>query len=517
MLTVNKQYTPIQNITNEATTVIKSLKEALQTAYLDKIAPGYKFVKSLKAGEALRAALGKSNDEFLSNVNILLNAVGINKNSYTAEVTRDSAISGKFDTAQITFVKAASKYNLNVGDIIYITNHTVVIADKQLTPQGLGLVGTFTKSSLLSSLKKALKNADNLDVNLKDSLVFISDKINNNTEKDVIDLDDMIIHGTKKVLQYELPDNVNLDLFTKSLNIVVKDFGEVIGGIFLLNYLDNAKAVVYDDGFTTPMIDYEIVFNDENKLGISAKAASSGHAPSAAKAFKTLQAFVTSGEQINGLTFDQFVNEHVKSKKAGAAAKRLFELLTELSSASVRTQYISLVNEYCAKDSFIKKFCKLFGLGSFIELANINDQQFADKFDALCSSDKNFTAMLNLLNDIASGTGRSARQIPDNAEKAKSLSKQQKIGLFIYPLTAYVVEYINKTFGLNDDGLDIISAFIRLAFSHKQVYLGIKSSTNNSIKLTFSFAAMDTGNWKFKCPTRANEPWMQGLAIAMTH
>lgn len=517
MLIVNEQYTPVQNITNEATTVVKSLKEALRAAYLDKIAPGYKFVKTLKAGEALRAALGKSNDEFLSNVDVLLKAVGINKNSYTAEVTRDSAISGKFDTAQITFVKATGKYNLNVGDIIYITNQAIVIADKQLTPQGLGLTGVFTKSNLLSSLKKALKNADNLDVNLKDSLTFISDKINNNTEKDVIDLDDMIIHGTKKVLQYELPDSVNLDLFTKSLNTVVKDFGEVIGGIFLLNYLEDAKAVVYDDSFTSPMIDYEIVFNDENKLGISAKAESGGHAPSAAKALKALQAFVTNGEQINGLTFDQFVSEHVKSKKAGAAAKRLFELLTELSSASVRTQYISLVNEYCAKDSFIKKFCKLFGLSSFIELANINDQQFADKFDALCSNDKNFTAMLNLLNDIASGTGRSARQIPDTAEKAKSLSKQQKIGLFIYPLTAYVVDYINKTFGLNDDGLDIISAFIRLAFSHKQVYLGIKLSTNNSIKLTFSFAAMDTGNWKFKCPTSANEPWMQGLSIAMTH
>lgn len=522
MLIVNNKHASLhklfinEDICNEATS--SKLREDLKNAYLSKLIPGYKFVSNFKPSEVLRASLGKDDNEFLSNVKMLLSEVSIDETYYEAEVTRDSSISGKFNVVKIILLKPISKYKLSAGDTIFITNQSVTVPDKHLSPQGLGIVGNFTKSKLIKAIQTGLDNSKNIDENLKNSLIYIINKINNNTAKDVIDLDDMIINGTKKILTYDLPKSVNLDLFTKSLNIIIKDFGEIIGGIFLLNYLDEAKSVRYDESVTTPMIDYEVVFNNGDVLGISAKAQSGGHPPAASRAFKSLQSYVTSGEEINGLTFNEFVAEHVKSKKAGTSAKRLFELMTSLSGAPVREQYISLINEYCSGKTSVKKFCKLFGLKSFNDLLAISDAGFAEMFDSVCHDSKKFNSLLELFDLIKSDTGHSAKSTPTTKDEALALNKQKKIGIFVYPLVYNVVDHINGTFGLDDEGLDIISAFIRLAFSHKQIYLGIKLNTsNNSVILTFSFTAMNTGKWKFKCVTSANEPWKQTLGITMVH
>ena len=70
----------------------------------------------------------------------------------------------------------------------------------------------------------------------------------------------------------------------------------------------------------------------------------------------------------------------------------------------------------------------------------------------------------------------------------------------------------------NKDKVDIISAFIRLAFSYKQIYTKIAvSSDASSVKIIFSFAAMNTGNWRFKTKAMGNNPWKGGLTMEIVH
>ena len=67
-----------------------------------------------------------------------------------------------------------------------------------------------------------------------------------------------------------------------------------------------------------------------------------------------------------------------------------------------------------------------------------------------------------------------------------------------------------------ETNVDIISAVIRLAFTHKQIYTGIDINyLKGEVKVKFSFKAMNTGEWEFKCPISTKEPYFSNIQIKL--
>ena len=277
------------------------------------------------------------------------------------------------------------------------------------------------------------------------------------------------------------------------------------------------------------MIDYSILTDDGANIGISAKASSGGNAPSIAPAMRALKDFVISDAEINdtGLTFTELLNKsYVDDAPSAARARELFEFLEATTDMSTKEQLIKLVELYCSNNKAVKDICKLFDLNKFSDLLiggpRALENSFSQKFDAVCNDSKKFNKLLSIKNNIKENcNGRDTDISFSSPEEALKLSSLQKIGWFLVPLVKAAIDSINKEFGLdknNKDKVDIISAFIRLAFSHKQIYTKIAvSSDASSVKIIFSFAAMNTGNWRFKTKAMGNNPWKGGLTMEIVH
>ena len=406
------------------------------------------------------------------------------------------------------------------------------LSSKELSPQKLGITGTFNKSSLLKSIKEGLtSSADNnvITNELAKSLIFICTQIDKGTEEKVT-IDELLAEGAKTVLTYDLPKSkVDSDALVNSLDAITKDFGEIIGGVFLLNYMKGANAVIYNAGMSDAMIDYSILTDDGANIGISAKASSGGNAPSIAPAMRALKDFVISDVEINdtGLTFTELLNKsYVDDAPSAARARELFEFLEATTDMSTKEQLIKLVELYCSNNKAVKDICKLFDLNKFSDLLiggpRALETNFSQKFDAVCNDSKKFNKLLSIKNSIKENcNGRDTDISFSSPEEALKLSSLQKIGWFLVPLVKAAIDLINNEFGLdknNKDKVDIISAFIRLAFSHKQIYTKIAVSSDASlVKIIFSFAAMNTGNWRFKTKAMGNNPWKGGLTMEIVH
>lgn len=524
MLIINEKYNTLCRIFEIKNR--RGLSNLLEDLYTKTVNNADNFPKTYKPLEVLRASFGDDLAAFESTVATLIKtALKLKNKDFTTEVTNNANVSGKFPVCQITFNKDIDDYDIKKGDVLYVTNRTTVVADKQLSPQSLGIVGTFTKPALIKKINKSLDESSLPDT-LKTSLRYICEQISKNTDK-AIDINDLILKGAKEVLTYALPSkNVNLDEFKKSLNAIAKDFGEIIGGVFLLSYMNGADQVVYSDSFTEPMIDYQIITEDSSILGVSAKIASGGHTPSASTVLSKLKNYVISDMEIEGMSFDKMLKEkYVDSPDSVQDAKEFFEVLVETNEGSTKNQYITLIDKFCSDNKTVKDFCKLFGLSRFYDLiTEFGDKtleaNFGKRFDSLCTNKASFKKLLNLYSNIETNCGYKSTIKFSTPEEALGLTNIQKIGMFVYPLSQLMVKTINDNFGLdkkNKNKIDIISAFVRLAFSHKQIYTKIQLSANNNVVITFSFAAMDVGDWQFKCPTSSNEPWMQKIALKLIH
>lgn len=526
MLIINKKYESLHDIF-EAGVKVGAIRNLLETAFKSVINSSESFPKAYKSGEVLRANFGDNDSSFIDGCyNVLKNALKVNKKDVSLNVTRNKNISGTFNVCEVQFNKDIPDYNIHAGDILYITNRTTAVSDKQLSPQSLGITGVFNKQSLLKEIKNGLDTSSSIPDSLKTSLWFICKQIASKTDE-TIDLDDMILHGTKKVLNYNLPSKeIDLDAFKNSLNAIAKDFGEVIGGVFLLNYMADAKSVAYSDSYTDAMIDYQIICKDNTTLGVSAKIESGGHTPSSSALLNKMKNFVTSGAEINGMTFDELLaNSYVQSPDSVAKAKEFFEILMSTNDMSTKAQYITLIDKFCSDNKAVNDFCNLFGFSKFYDLLTkcgdkTLESNFAKIFDNICSDSKSYKKLVTLCSNLKKDCGFASTISFDSPDDAIALKNIYKIGMFVYPFSQLAVKTINDNFGLsksNSKKIDIISAFIRLAFSHKQIYTKIQILSENKLTIVFSFAAMDTGDWQFKCPTSSKEPWMQKVAIKLVH
>lgn len=451
---------------------------------------------------------------------------------------------GKYDSCKVTFTKnilyfeGDTKYVINKNYSIYIVNITAQVQSKQLTPQALNITGTFDKESLLKTVINSINNSK-IEAIIQKLLIYLAKRICSGSVQDEIDLNDLLSgqhHNKNSFSINDLPktsetefsqeDFVNLD--KNSINIIANDFGEILGGIFLLNYIKGATEVEYSNNISEPLIDYKLKI-DDIIYGISAKAGNvyNGHKPASTIIFNKMADFINGGfiEDKNGnkITLDTVIENSDFKMFNGIDPKTLIQILASSNKESesrARKQAILLVDMFCDK-KLLSEICKYFDIDvnpehPFKIFNNISDKEFSEKFDTLVSENKR--KLITVINKIARSTGR---QTDKNIEKMtptelKAMKPKQKIGMILYPLTYHAVSVINDNFGVSSKNLDFISSFLRLAFDNKQIYTVLEfNEKNKQFTIDFSCKSFDTANWKFTWAGSSNDPYKSVIAVQM--
>ena len=417
------------------------------------------------------------------------------------------------------------------------------IADKVLGPQKLNLLEpagyNFTefKKAIIDGINNRTGegSAQKINPELAKSLIAMVNKVADETKESDISIEDLLFEDkiSHKQVKYTYnfdKDEINKEETQKVLNRIMNDFGEVLGPLFLLKYLNGSERVLYGTDYSEAMKDYTIIHNGIS-MGVSAKSIKGGNAPDIKPALSILNDFISSGAPINALvdgqigsiTFDQLLaKNYVNNAEKIADAKGFFEMLVNAAQGSgnatlTQEQLLTLVDYMCGKETYVKYLClamKIPNLLYFVENGFRNNSVCDDFF-----SEYSYDELKDIFDKIADGTGSGNRKgFPNEAEFMKKSSKL-KLGYFISPLIHAAVDKANKVFGLdkkNKNQVDIISAVMRLAFDYKQIYLGVDCD-DNSFTITLQFNQMNVGNWKFATKAMMTDPWKQGILMTMTH
>lgn len=495
-----------------------------------------KTVKTEKM-EMLRAKFGDSSI-FIKSVKDLLNtAFPEAKFDISLCTKNNNPVSKKFESCEIT-PKTNIIYNYNGNNIInkgysfYITNRNMTILNKSLTPQALGLSDKeMSKNELVDAVKSSISNQIQSKAEYE-LFIYLIDKVSENTQENSISLEDLLSSTESKVIKFskndlpkEDPDKLDQkdfeELDESSISVIENDFGEILGALFLLSYIKNAKKVIYPSTDNEPLIDYNI-FIEDIKYGISAKASGGkGHNPSAIVIIQQLSDFIEGGEVFdadgNKITMQNLfdVCDDIDKNEAMEFFKMLSDGIKDKSKGIIRRQSIDLIEKYCNKKA-TATFCNYFLKGSNIqELKNITDKQFEEIFNEKFNKEKG--RLVSVQNQLERESNHKTNNRIKDMTSVSDFNTTQKIGMFLYPMCACAVDTINNKFATSKSNkLDIVSGFIQLAFTHKQIYTGIKfNKAKGEFSLSFICKSMNKGNWKFKYGGSSNEPYQTSLGVKM--
>ena len=236
--------------------------------------------------EYIRGYFGKADnyDDVLDNVKTMLTCIGVDLNDINIEYGFfNNESSGKYLSAKITSVHGTDinideyGFNLSGNACLYIVNTTKVrseFKDKLFTPDGLGLAGEeFTsKDKMIKAIEAGLNKSC---PNYKDLFVSFCNCINSNSN------DMSIIDMINKKITYNLDANSINELSKLSvndMNVIGKDFGELIGPLVFMDKVDHGVVVSFPSKSNNKEFDYYIdnickvdANESKSKVKISAK------------------------------------------------------------------------------------------------------------------------------------------------------------------------------------------------------------------------------------------------------
>ena len=182
----------------------------------------------------------------------------IGKGNYTiADVkkgTKDSA-SGTYPTIKITVTKSTPSFKK--GEFVLVVNQTgqenKTVTFKSLTPVNLGIAGEYKD---LNSLVNATTKAVQKDKNLGKILTALVTDTAKNTPASKSGLS-KLRSGKVNVPLSKTTTSLLSSISTQDKNTIGKDFGEILGGIFLGKHVGIKKGLDFPKG-NEPLVDFYI-------------------------------------------------------------------------------------------------------------------------------------------------------------------------------------------------------------------------------------------------------------------
>jgi hypothetical protein len=391
---------------------------------------GYKGAKSSKHGSHLRYDLGSSKDteSTLSNI---LNILGLDYKITVIDANdfKNGAKSGTYKT-----------YRVDSNDqTVYIVNQqreNSTIVSKSLSPTNLGVIGkTFSSTE---SLIKTVNS--NLTTN-KDLLSSLMNDVANNTKKE--SLDKLQDFKEDIALSSATIDAAN-DLSPADINTIGKDFGEILGSIFLLKKV-KSPSLEFPSG-NNPLIDFII-----NDYKVSSKYKSGAAA-----------------------TLTDITNGIDKKTLKKQNQKNLYTVLDIIVNKNVSSGYLEVAKYFNLPG--IQELARIMKMPvENVTTASINDYIRADKEKAL-----------KALNPFYKTINRGPKNGEVNWDK---LSDKKLYGIVIGPLSYYVVDYLNSNKEYKDALTELLSKI-----EVKQLYLNIQLGKQ---KLDFNLKSFSDPNAQF--------------------
>ena len=222
-------------------------------------------------GLHVRATIG-GEIEAIDTIKKSMSSLSLQPSDYSIEVVAPNEFSkgsrsGKFNTYKITLKK--DKENFKKGDVALIvstvTEGKTTITAKSLSPTSLGLSGMSFKSAkgIVTSVESSTKGMKNKQLSKTLSLLM----------KDVLKVKGPIYEKVSDIEDYS--ESVSFDKDTKKaianvlpgdLDIIGKDFGEVLGAILMAKKVKLSGKGVEFPGGNKPLVDFYI-----DDYGISSK------------------------------------------------------------------------------------------------------------------------------------------------------------------------------------------------------------------------------------------------------
>ena len=472
---------------------------------------------SPKTGEILRAEIGTDDPE--GNIQKFMSLCGIPSSDY--EISPGN-YSGKFDSWSLRFLKDHDFFgkklkkgsNFGVVDAIDVTAGVKqVIGDKDLTPDKLGLAGDYpNQNAIITAAKTAIKSAisdqtyQDFCIELVDAVSKYSSKFQNVDEVEGVNDNFEIIHDFSKYSGKIDP---------KSIKTIEKDFGEVLGGIFMFNLIkDFGSGLSFPKESNLELVDF--FFNGlavSSKAGHGAKASATGYINAINRSMKIAHWVPTALEQTVIDTVLKPLSEEPKERANTTYLKRS-------RSSATFSNTVNLFNIHLmkSKNSGWNYFLHESGLNA--NTINRDDiiQEFIDmKSKGKLQSFLSHYIALTSLN--TSERGKSAKLLlplmkshneKQSSEALDSILKEEAydilIGLIMYGCSKQLQVEINTTYA------PTLTSIINKSLSVKQLYLDTKIGRN---QINFAMRAMENSDFEIGTLNGIDSWGVKAITISM--
>jgi hypothetical protein len=392
--------------------------------------------------------------------------------------------SGKFDSYELKFNKEQDFFGkkLAKGDKYGIVNAVdtsksgvvQVIGDKDLTPDKLGLAGDYPKQAIIidkakSAIKSKVSNQIYQDfcLELVDAVSNYTPAFNSVDDVEGINKDFSITHDFSKYIAAIDP---------KSINTIQKDFGEVLGGIFMFGLIkETGTGLSFPKESNLELVDF--FFNGlavSSKAGHGAKASATGYI-NAINRSMNIANWVPTAEENEAIT------NVLKPLSTEAKERANTKFLTRSRSSSTFSNTVNLFNIHLrnTKNSAWNLFLSATGLSS----DNINRDDIIQAFIDLKDKGQLYKFLHGFISSTSlSSTGGKAGKfllpfINSRNEKQASDALDAILEAQEYDLLVGIILYgCSKQLqtAINDKYSSTITSIINKSLSVKQLYLDAK-------------------------------------------
>ncbi len=432
-------------------------------------------IESGRRPKHLRYMLGKNVNDTLASINAVLKR---ELSNYTIDTIspgdyKSGSFSGKYYTFNIilqdsTIVKGVE---FPAGIEFKIVNDDVPagsISAKALTPVGLGLPSTYmNQQQIISVTKNAVSSKykdDDLIIELLHSLVNdvagFSSKHRYESAGNVDTFEETITYSpnTSHLISHFDPSD---------LNTIGKDFGEILGAIYMLNICGYNKGIEFPSG-NNPLVDFYI-----DGFGVSSKY-KSGAAP-------TLSGIIKNVNQ------DQLTTD---------AEKDLLEVFKIVESSKVSEGYLKIAKHF-----------NMPGYQALVEITRQTDItiQSLNTFIQQILSEKP-EEFMNIFDKFYTTIGR----FPQGKKIEWNRIKAEKVyGAVIGPISYHVTDFLNANGQIKDaltnllSKLEVKQLYLDFIPKRNEIHLHMKSFSTEGVKFTFeapnqSVYVPDNGKLGFK-------------------
>lgn len=358
---------------------------------------------------------------------------------------------------------------------------------KKLTPKTLGLNGKrFTIDTLVSAIKSKLDQSI-VSPQVKD---YINDVIETITNKKIFEKVERFEKTLKLSKIYQLDPS-------SELNVISKNFGEILAALFILRTSKKAKQVEFPAAENFPLCDFIVINQSEDdRTFVSVK--SGGGSSTDIKNLKIFLPYVDVDESSPEWKTLQIIMSNVKDIKEGDTPK------DERSTISTILSFFA--NSEIGKKS-LSSICKTLGFrNNTIDIAQISNLwQMIMTEKAKGKS----TNLYKKLTDFYNLVGYSANQATiDDIFKPGQKKDISSGGFIIYPLGSYIVKTLNS----NPKMLALLNSIIQLSEVGSNVQQSTVDATNKDI--TFKIIRFNKNQFKFSYNAMMKSPANRPLGFS---